>query len=138
MNNFIKKIALIALFIFTILSCSKDDAPANNGTTPTGNCLSGSMAYTQTNVGIYPASNAIIVSFDVKNNSTTNYSITAAGVGNFIYYKIKVKTTDGTIYEKTGPFLTDISAGATKSVEALGDYGAGKTYESYTISLYCQ
>ncbi len=35
MKNFIKKITFIALFIFTILSCSKDDEPVNPGILPT-------------------------------------------------------------------------------------------------------
>ncbi len=136
MKNFIKRITLTTLFIFTILSCSKDDAPSS--TTPTSNCLSDKFTTVQTDLDNFPGSNNLFINFDVKNTSTTNYNLTTIGTGNFIKYNIKVKTTDGVIYENKGLLLAELSAGATQDVLTNPSYGAGKTYESYTITLFCE
>ncbi len=135
MKTLFKKLSIL-LFLITVLSCSKDDAPAN--VTPTLNCLSDKFTTVQTDLDNYPSSNNLFINFDVKNTSTTNYSILTAGTGNFIKYNIKVKTTDGVIYENKGLLLSELSAGATQDVLTNPSYGAGKTYESYTITLYCE
>jgi hypothetical protein len=134
MKTVFKNLFAVVLITVMSVSCSKSDS----GGSSNSNCLSGSLTFKQTEVKDFAGvSNSIYVTFDVKNTSTKDYSLTSAGAGNFIFYKIKVKTTDGTIYETKGPFTDGISAGATKSISVPGEYGAGKVYESYTIELYC-
>ena len=140
MKNILKQIAVVAVFI-TVLSCSKDEAKSTG--TPTapvqsGNCISGSIVLTQTKIENYPSSNNVFIDFDAKNNSTINYDVSTIGVGNFIYVKVKVKTTDNAIYETVQPIFAQLSAGATKSVLFQANYGAGKTYQSYTFEVICQ
>lgn len=135
MKTTLKKIAMI-LALICFVSCSKKDD--TNSVAQTGNCISGSIALVQTKVTNYTSSNVVFIDFDAKNNSTINYDIATIGTGNFIYAKAKVKTTDGNIYESVQPLLTQISAGATQSALVQANYGAGKTYDSYTIELFCK
>ncbi len=121
----------LSIFAICLFSCSKSEV------NPSG-CFSDNLVLTQTKVNNLTSSNSIIVSFDVKNKATTDYNVLKSGVGSFIYYKMIVKTTDGTLYETKNPFISSISAGATQSQDVLASYGAGKTYQSYTVSLYCQ
>ncbi len=137
MKTFFKKLSIL-LVLITVLSCSKDDAPANNGVVPSGNCRSGDFTLTQTDLDNYPGSNNLFINFDVKNISALNYSILTSGTGNYVKYNIKVKTTDGVIYENKGILLSELSAGATQDVLTNPSYGANKTYESYTVTLFCE
>ena len=135
MKTLLRKITILALLLI-VLSCSKDGTPA--ATTPNSNCLSDKFTTVQTDLDNYPSSNNLFINFDVKNTSTTNYSLTSIGAGNFIKYNIKVKTTDGVIYDNKGLLVAELSAGATQDVLTNPSYGAGKTYQSYTIELYCE
>ena len=135
MKTLLKRITILALLLI-VLSCSKNETPTANN--PTGNCLADKFTTVQTDLDNYPSSNNLFINFDVKNTSTTNFSLTTIGAGNFIKYNIKVKTTDGVIYENRGLLLAELSAGATQDVLTNPSYGAGKTYESYTIELYCE
>ena len=136
MKTTLKKITIM-LALISFLSCSKKDE-TTSGIAQTGNCISGSIALVQTNITNYPSSNVVFIDFDAKNNSTINYDVATVGTGNFIYAKAKVKTTDGNIYETVQPIITQLSAGATQSVLVQANYGAGKTYDSYTIELICK
>ena len=134
MKVLLKKTSILVAFL-TILSYNKDNTSTTN---PTLNCLSDKFTLLQTNLDNYPSSNNLFINFDVKNTSTTNYNITTIGTGNWIRYNAKVKTTDGTIYENKGDLMGELSAGATQNLLINPSYGAGKTYESYTITLYCE
>ena len=138
MKTTLKKIAMM-LALISFLSCSKDDAKAPGSPAgQSGNCISGSIALTQTKITDYPSSNNVFIDFDAKYNSAINYDISTIGIGNFIYVKVKVKTTDNNIYETVQPIITQLSAGATQSVLVQANYGAGKTYQSYTIEVICK
>ncbi len=138
MKTLFKNLIAISLLLIVSVSCSKSDS----GSSPSngGNCLSGSMALSNAVVDNLASQSKIIVSFNVKNNSSSNYSInTSASTKTSIYTKMLVKTTDGAIIETKGPLLVqELSAGATGTVDVLANYSTGKTYESYTIELYCQ
>jgi hypothetical protein len=120
-------------------ACSGDDDDdfAPGGTSNAKPCLASSFALTETKVSDNPTSNTIIIDFDAKNNASTDYDVAAQSP--LIEIVVKVKTSDGTEYENSGPLTTPkLSAGATASVAAIGNYGAGKTYQSYTASLRCR
>jgi hypothetical protein len=126
-----KNLLLFSLLFFSLIACKKSVVNA-------GKCYSNDFTYKETKVNNLPGSNSVIVSFDVKNNAKTDYELAKNGIGNVVYYKMMVKTTDGTSYETKNIFTSNISAGATVSNNILGSYGAGKTYQSYTVTLYCQ
>jgi PBP1b-binding outer membrane lipoprotein LpoB len=130
-----RNLLAIILITFLFVSCSKNDPTPI--VEPTSNCLSGSLKYTETNFDT-STSDVINVTFDVKNTSDKDYNVSTVGAGNIITYKIKVKTTDGNLYEKKGAFIPSIVAGANKNVSISASYGTGKTYESYTFELYCE
>ena len=127
---------LFAAFSLTLAlsSCGKDDdKPTPSG----GDCLSDKITLTQTRVNDLSSQHSVQVTFDAKNTSSTNYDV--AKGSKEIYAEIKVTTTDNTVYTEEEPLLvTTLNAGATASVTQSGDYGAGKTYKSYTIRLYCK
>jgi hypothetical protein len=127
MKNFLLSILVMS----TLLSCSKTDV---NG----GKCYANDLTFKESKVNNLASVNSLIVTFDVKNNAKVDYDLTKNGIGNFVYSKIMVKTTDGTTYETKNIFIGNLSAGATASHDVLGTYGAGKTFQSYTMSLYCQ
>lgn len=116
---------------------SDDDDSAPGGASDAKPCLASSFALTETKVNDNPTSNAIIIDFDVKNNASSDYDITA--LSPLIEFAVKVKTSDGTEYEDSGALTAPkLSAGATASVSTVAKYGAGKTYQSYTASLRCR
>lgn len=118
----------------TLASCGGDD---DNPGPAQGECLSDKITLTQTQVNNLASQHTVQITFDVKNTSSTSYDI-AKGVKE-IYAEIKVTTTDNTVYTEEQPLLiTQLGAGATGTVTQSGDYGAGKTYKSYTIRLFCK
>jgi hypothetical protein len=135
MKTVFKNLLAVVIVTFMSVSCSKSDSGSGSSNS---NCISGSLALSSPVVDNLPSSNSIIVTFNVKNNSSKNLSITNP-VGSRVYTKMLVKDTDGTVLETKGPLLVqELSAGATTSVDVLGKYTAGKTYASYTIELYCE
>jgi hypothetical protein len=127
---------LFAAFSLTLAlsSCGGDD---DNPTPSGGECLSDKITLTQTGVNNLSNVHSVQVTFDAKNTSSTNYDI-QKGVKQ-IFAEIKVTTTDNTVYTEEQPLLiTQLAAGNTASVTQSADYGAGKTYKSYTIRLYCK
>ncbi|HEU4536335.1 MAG TPA: hypothetical protein VFS00_19560 [Polyangiaceae bacterium] len=128
-----------ALILFSglgLVACSGDDDDDSGGTNDTKPCLASSIALTETKVTDAASSNSVIIDFDAKNNASTDYDV--AGLSPPIQVVVNVTTSDGTVYESTKPFTAPkLSAGATASVSAIGTYGAGKTYQSYTASLRC-
>jgi hypothetical protein len=126
---------LFAAFSLTLAlsSCGGDD----DNPSPAGECLSDKITLTQTQVNNLAGQHTVQITFDAKNTSSSNYDATR-GVKN-IYAEIKVTTTDNAVYTEEQPLLiTQLAAGATASVTQSADYGAGKTYKSYTIRLYCK
>lgn len=122
----------VVLITFTLSGCSKDDDPG-----PAGKCFANDITLTETKLDNYPDSHTLFITFDAKNNSSQTFSIEDGS--KVINARIKVTTTDGTVYESNGPLtLTELSSGATASVLLNADYGAGKTYKSYTITLACE
>jgi len=128
-----KKLFLIPTLLLLLLvsSCSNDD----ESTGGQNSCLADDFELTETAVNDFEASDTVAITFDVKNNSSVDYNVVNGSEA--IYYTVVVTTTDGSTFEMTGPLALALSAGATTSADALGTYGAGRTYESYTISLYC-
>jgi hypothetical protein len=131
-----KKTIVLILVGFLIISCSKNDDNSNGGTG--GGCIAGEMKITETKAQDFPDGNKIFFDYDVKNNSKTDYTF-GKTLGTFINYRIKVTTTDGTVYDGNGPFLlSDLKSGATTTAQISLTYGAGKTYKSNVIELYCE
>jgi len=127
---------LFAAFSLTLAlsSCGGDD---DNPTPSGGECLSDKITLTQTRVNDLNTQHAVQVTFDAKNTSSTNYDV--AKGSKEIFVEIKVTTTDNTVYTEEQPLLvTQLAAGNTASVTQSADYGAGKTYKSYTIRQYCK
>lgn len=131
MNLTAKLPGLITLaFCIAMTSCSDDDGSSKSV------CLSDSFEMVETEVEDLPSAESVIITFDVTNNSSKDYDISDGK--NILYTTIDVTTTDGTVYETESILpLESLSAGATASVSVMGTYGAGKTYESYEITLYC-
>jgi hypothetical protein len=139
MKNLLKRLLLIFSIVLFIPSCNKDDNSGTPTSPPVALCQAEGIKLKETKVDNLASANSIQVSFDATNASGKDYDVAKGVPGSFIYTKIIVETTDGVKYETKAPFLiTALSNGATASVIASGDYGAGKTYKSYTISLYCQ
>jgi hypothetical protein len=126
-----KKLSFLIFLVFISISCIK--AGVNGGP-----CYAKDITFKETKVNNLTSSNSLIVTLDVKNNAKSDYDVTKSGLGNSVYYKMTTKTTDGTLYETKNIFLGSISGGATTSHNVLGSYGAGKTFDSYSLSLYCQ
>ena len=132
----IKKLTsvFVLFLLITTLSCSSDD---ENSTNEPNDCLKDSFELTETNVNDLTGTNSVIVTFDLKNNSSTDYSIQDGSRP--INTTIIVNTDDGSEFETTNILtVNSLSAGATTTVDVLGNYGAGRTFSSYEISLSCR
>src|SRR4051812_32778573 len=116
-----KKFFFLSLTVCSLLvGCSDDDD--NNGS----NCLADALTLTETAVdNLAPSSDNVIITFDAKNTSSSDYTPTTGGQ---IFVKIIVTTSDNATYESTHPItVSSLSAGATASTQVLASYGAGKT-----------
>jgi hypothetical protein len=140
MKTILKKVSVLFV-LFTILSCSSDDDNnSNGGGGGSSDCFAGSMQLSNQQVTDNPEAGSIRIDFDIKNTSSKNYSYAEVfGQKKAVYTLVKVKTTDGAITEtKLVMLATSISAGATAVTSTVANYSKGKTYESYTLELYCQ
>lgn len=123
-------------------ACSSDDddkgqPPSSSTPSDDSSCLASSMVFKETKVTDSPGQNTVLVDFDITNTSSTDYDV--AGGSKLVETDVEVTTTDGTKYESSGPLtVTKVSAGKTASATLKGDYGAGKTYQSYTVKLRCR
>ena len=132
--NLIKKLRLFPILFLSLIisSCSSDDEITNPNP-----CLADSFELTETQVLDVESLNNILVSFDVTNSSSIDYNI-ATDAPMVIHYTITVTATDGSTFETSMQLpVLSLSAGGTTSIDLIGNYGAGRTYESYTISLSC-
>ncbi len=119
--------------LMVVSSCSDDD----NEKTDSAACLAESIELTETKVEDNPDSNIVFLSFDVKNNASSDYSIVNGSP--IIYATVIITTEDGSKYENEESFtITSLSSGATSDLMIIPSYGAGKTYSSYEISLSCK
>lgn len=134
--------ACLLLVALGATACGSDDSGSNgngagNGSTGDPSCFAGAMEITETKLQDAPSSNSLLLDFDAKNTSDKDYDVQAGAKA--ILMDFVVTTTDGTEYESTEPFTApNIDAGATAAIVAVAEYGAGKTYESYTVSLRCR
>ncbi len=130
-----RKLTIISiLFTFaTLLSCSDDDD--NQANDQANNCLADSFEFVETSINNLSSTNNVIVTFDVTNNSSTDYSI---GL-NPINTTVIVTTGDGSEFETTNILTVQaLSSGATTTVDVLGSYGEGRTFSSYKLLLSCR
>ncbi len=125
--NILAVSALFGALFFT--SCSDDDSD--------NDCFVDNLLIVPTDTTDYALSNSVTIDFDVTNTSSRDFD-PASNLG-YINYTMIVTTTDGTSYETSDLFpILSLSAGATTTTFISGDYGAGKTFASYTYSLECR
>jgi len=132
--NLTKRLFLAPILFLLIIasSCSNDDE-TNGGQ---NSCLADDFELTETDIIQSTATSNALVTFNVKNNSSTDYNINTGSP--VINSTISVTTMDGSVYETTAILsVTTLAAGATTSVIIRGSYEAGKTYGSNTVSLFC-
>ena len=123
----------VAAFALLISGCSSD--PVAGATPDTEECLADAMQLTETELTL--AAGQVILDFDVKNTSSTDYDVEAGS--NPIELAFTVTTTDGTKYESQAPLTASkIGAGANSTALAGARFGAGKTYQSYTFTKSCR
>ncbi len=116
-----------------VSSCSDDD----NEKPDSAACLAESIELTETKVKDSPDFNNVFISFDAKNNASSDYNIVNGSP--VIYATVIITTEDGSKYENKETFtITSLSSGATSDFMVVPNYGAGKTYSSYEISLSCK
>lgn len=125
-----QRVAVLALLIS---GCTSD--PVSGATPDTKECLADAIQLTETELTL--AANSVILDFDVKNTSSTDYDIEAGS--NPVELAFTVTTTDGTKYESQAPLTASkIGAGANSTAIAQAKFGAGKTYQSYTFTRSCR
>lgn len=122
---------LTAMLVLSLCSsCKKETIPGVSG-----ECFADRITFTQTEVETF--ADNLIVTFDAKNISSKDYDVEKGD--KLIKLKFIITTTDGSKYESTYTFLeSKLASGATISTVAGGSYGAGKTYQSYTMTTSCE
>jgi hypothetical protein len=119
---------------------SSDSSPGGSGggnASGDPTCLASSIELTETKRTDSPSFNTVLLDFDAKNTSAEDYDIMKGSKP--ILLDFVVKTAEGTEYESEAPLTAPkIDAGATAAVVAMAVYGAGKTFESYTVSRRCR
>lgn len=128
---FFMALALSGLFVLAP-SCGSDDG------SETDECLASDMFVQETQVLGATGVDNVVLTFDVTNNSSSDYNIaTISDASHVIHATVVVTTTDGIEYESSSQFPGSVSAGATTSASIVANFGAGKEYQSYTISIGC-
>lgn len=122
-------------------ACGSDSDDGSNGSAGDGSgdlaCLAGSIQLRETKRMDAPSFNTLLLDFDAKNTSSNDYDIMKGSKP--ILLDFVTTTDDGTEYESEAPLTAPkIDAGATTAIVAMAEYGAGKTFESYTVSLRCR
>ncbi len=127
----------VVMLVINVTSCSGDDDGDENGNS-NSKCLKDDFKLEETNVNnLAPSLNEIVVSFDLTNNSNSNYNIQNGSSP--INTTMIVTTTDGDTFETTNILLVNaLSAGAKTNVDVIGTFGANKTFSSYEITLSCR
>lgn len=136
MKRKLSMLGAAVVMVFAIAACgSKNDNPGP--VLPQSKCLSDKMQLKLTKVNNLTSSHTVLLSFDVKNTSNETFDVQKGY--KFIMAEIKVTTTDNMVYTNNVPFTSEkIEPGQTITEEVGGEYGANKTYKSYTIRLYCE
>jgi hypothetical protein len=133
----IRSMAVLALVAVTaITACSKNDdndVPGLNGT-----CFADKLSLTNPVVENLASQHSVIVTFDVKNTSSENFSISNGHKP--VYIKISATTTNDKVYTEEAPLtVSSLNAGAMASAAVLVDYGPGNSYKSYKLEqVYCK
>jgi hypothetical protein len=134
----VRSLIMLAVPLFSlVLGCSDSasDSSGTSGASAGSDCLASSIELTET--ALTDSQSALLLDFDAQNRSTRAYDIQAGSTP--IQLDFVVTTSDGSKYESTAPLTAaKISAGATAAVVAKADYGAGKTYKSYTVAVVCR
>jgi hypothetical protein len=128
-----------AAFLGTACGSDSSSNPNGGGGTSSGDpaCLASSIELTETKRTDSPSFNTVLLDFDAKNASSTDYDIMKGSKA--ILLDFVVTTSEGTEYQSEAPLTAaKIDAGATAAVVGMAEYGAGKTFESYTVSLRCR
>ncbi len=129
----------LAIAAIASTGCGSDSGSDGSGGTGSGDpsCLAGDIDLTETKRTDSPTFNTILLDFDAENTSSTDYDINKGSRA--ILLDFVVTTVEGAKYESEAPLTAaKIGAGATAAVVAMAEYGAGKTFESYTVSLRCR
>jgi hypothetical protein len=128
-----------AAFLGTACGSDSSSSPNSGGAAGSGDpaCLASSIELTETKRTDSPTFNTVLLDFDAKNASSADYDIMKGSKA--ILLDFVVTTSEGTEYQSEAPLTAaKIDAGATAAVVAMAEYGAGKTFESYTVSLRCR
>lgn len=124
-----------AMAMAVFAGCSKSD---NNASPVSQSCLADKLTLTETNVNDLTSQHAVIITFDVKNTSSSeNYELEHYKA---VYVKLSATTADNKTYSEESLLpVSALDAGATASTELMIDYGAGNTYKSYKIEqIFCK
>lgn len=113
----------VLLTIALFASCKKKDGDGPNSEKfPLSN-----LTATITKQEDAASQSIIIISFDIKNISSTDYYLSEQG-NNPVKFKLTVVTTDGTKFEETS-HVTDVAASKTSARELAVHYSSGKTVD---------
>jgi hypothetical protein len=115
-------VIVLSLSVLSLSSCKKKEGERGSDKFPLTN-----LTVAITSNVIYPSSNNVIVSYDIKNISGADYTIQKYQL-NPIKVRVVIGTTDGTSYQ-ANLFISDVQAGKTVAMEQAVGYGAGKTVD---------
>lgn len=116
-------VIILSVGIISFLSCKKDrDNEPGQDKFPLTN-----LTVNITSKMNYPNSNSVIVAYEVKNVSASDYSLEKY-VLNPVKVRASIVSTDGTTYEAT-LFVSNVKAGTAVAMEQVVAYAAGKTVD---------
>ena len=134
MRNFKNLCSIVSIcFILSITSCSRDDEEDSMENA----CFADNFELVETVLTDFPESNIVSITFDLTNNSSSDYNINNGSP--IICTNLIVTTASGEMFE-TIRLLTIavLPAGVTTSINVTGNYGDNETFSDYEINLSCQ
>lgn len=120
-KSYSKSTVIILFTLLSLASCKKKGADGSDSDKfPLTN-----LTLVITSRTINPASNSVSVAYDIKNTSSTSYTLEKYA-RNPIKVRITITTNDGTNYESS-LFINNIQPNATINMEQVIIHAAGKT-----------
>jgi len=119
-------------FILFMTSCSDDDAED----AVQNSCFVDDFELVETVINDVPESNRVLLTFDVTNNSSSDYDINNGAL--IMSVTIIVTTANGEMFETTRLLtIAVLPAGASTSFSITAIYGVDRTFSSFETILSC-
>ena len=133
MRNIKTSFSILSIcFILFVTSCSNDDDENSMQNV----CIADDFELVETAINDSPESNRVSITFDLTNNSSSDYDISNGSP--IVCTTIIVTTANGEMFETSRLLtLSSLPSGATTNFFITANYGVNRTFSSFETNFSC-